>query len=89
MQVIRFTTAEQYVRDMHPEYRFVFSVEHNAIAYWGYSPEAAKTAQSKMLDIVCAHAKKNDVARGLQIVIEDKTSQDRSQATGAASGSMR
>jgi hypothetical protein len=70
---------------MHPEYAFVFTVEHNAITHWSYSPEAAKAAQSNMLEIVCAHAKKNDLARGLEIVIQDESCPVTSQTMGASS----
>jgi len=70
---------------MYPEYSFVFNVERNAIAYWGYPPEAAKAAQLKMLEIVCAQAKKKDSANGVQIIIPTEWDADRHEDLAAPS----
>ena len=72
MKVIRFTTAEDYLRERHPGYTFVFHVEHNALNHWSYSPDSARAVQNKMLEVVCQSARKIDAEKGLKVVIEEE-----------------
>lgn len=76
LQTLRFATAERYIRQMHPEYHFVFTLEQKALLHWRYDADQAKSVQSEMLAVVCAQARKSDLERGLLIVIEDESCPD-------------
>lgn len=68
-----FKTATEYLRELHPELAFVFTVVDVAVDHWGYAvPEACKL-QSNLVALACEDAKRRDEENGLQIIIEDET----------------
>jgi hypothetical protein len=77
MQKMHFLDAEHYLRSMHPEYAFVFSLERNALAYWGYSKAQAHAAQSNMIEMACSRAQRQDRENDLEIVFADESPQER------------
>ena len=67
----RFRTAEDYLKQSHPQYAFVFPLGAYSERWWGYAPERAKELQSDIIPVVCAHAGSHGAAKGLEIIIGD------------------
>ena len=70
MQTLRFASVEEYLRKLHPEYEFIFSINESAKARWHYSPEDAERTQAHMIENAFEVAKRADREKGLEIVIE-------------------
>ena len=68
-----FRTAEQYLRTLHPDFNFLFTIIDTAVHHWGYTLEDACELQSRMVGMACEHAKKLDAQRGSRIIVEDET----------------
>lgn len=69
-RTLRFASVEEYLRKIHPEYEFIFSIKESAQARWRYSPEDAQRTQTYMIENAFEVAKRADQERGLEIVIE-------------------
>ena len=67
---LRFATVEEYLRKLHPEYDFIFSIKDSAQARWGYPLKDAARTQSYMIENAFEVAKRADHEKGLEIVIE-------------------
>ena len=67
---LRFATVEEYLRALHPEYEFIFSIKDSAQARWGYTPEDAERTQAHMIENAVEVAKRADQEKGLEIIIE-------------------
>ncbi len=76
MQKLRFANAKEYLQQMHPEYNFVFTIAQRAVAYWSYEPDRARESQENMERIACEHARQHDLARGLEVIVEDGSCRD-------------
>ena len=69
-RTMRFASVEEYVRELHPEYEFIFSIKESAQARWHYTPQDAKRTQAHMIENAFEVAKRADHDKGLEIVIE-------------------
>jgi hypothetical protein len=67
---LRFASVEEYLRKLHPEYEFIFSIKESAQARWRYSPKEAERTQAHMIQNAFEVAKRSDHDKGLEIVIE-------------------
>ncbi len=45
-RTMRFASVEEYVRELHPEYEFIFSIKESAQARWHYRPKDAERTQT-------------------------------------------
>ena len=68
---LRFATVEEYLRKLHPEYEFIFSIKDSAQARWHYTLQDAERTQAFMIENAFEVAKRADAEKGLEIVIED------------------
>jgi hypothetical protein len=82
MQTLWFASAHDYIRELHPEYEFVFLVEGKALHDWEWPLEQAKKTQQNMIAIACAHARQRDFVKGLDIVIADESNEPRKHPAG-------
>lgn len=73
LQTLRFENAEEYLRCVHPEYNFLFTIKEIAVSSWHYKPEDAARYQSQMVALACDFAKKLDFDRCIDIIVEDET----------------
>ena len=69
-RVLRFRSVEEYLRKLHPEYEFIFSITETAQGRWHYKPEDAQRTQAHMIENAFEVAKRADAEKGLEIVIE-------------------
>ena len=69
-RTLRFASVEEYLRALHPEYEFIFSIKESAQAHWRYSPEEAERTQLHMIENAFEVAKRSDHDKGLEIIIE-------------------
>jgi len=67
---LRFASVEEYLRKLHPEYDFIFSIKDNAQARWHYKPKDAERTQVHMIENAFEVAKRADQDKGLEIIIE-------------------
>ena len=67
---MRFVSVEEYLRKLHPEYEFIFSIKESAQARWHYTPKDAERTQVHMIENAFEVAKRSDHDKGLEIVIE-------------------
>ena len=67
---LRFATVEEYLRKLHPEYEFIFSITDTAQARWHYTLKDAKRTQAYMIENAFEVAKRADAEMGLEIIIE-------------------
>jgi hypothetical protein len=67
---LRFATIEEYLRALHPEYEFIFSIKDSAQERWGYAPKDAERTQAHMIENAFEVAKRSDHDKGLEIIIE-------------------
>ena len=67
---LRFASVEEYLRKLHPEYEFIFSIKESAQARWHYAPQDAERTQIHMIEHAFEVAKRADYDKGLVIVIE-------------------
>jgi len=67
---LRFASVEEYLRKLHPEYEFIFSIKESAQARWHYTPKDAERTQVHMIENAFEVAKRADHDKGLEIVIE-------------------
>jgi len=70
-RTLRFASMEEYLRALHPEYEFIFSIKESAQARWKYTPQDAERTQAHMIENAFEVAKRSDHDNGLEIVIED------------------
>jgi hypothetical protein len=71
-QTRRFASVEEYLRKLHPEYEFIFSIQESAQARWHYTPKDAERTQIHMLQNAFEVAKRSDQQKGLEIMIEGR-----------------
>jgi hypothetical protein len=69
-RTLRFGSVEEYLRKLHPEYEFIFSIKDSAQTRWRYGPEDAERTQNYMIENAFEVAKRADHDKGLEIVIE-------------------
>ena len=69
-RTLRFASVEEYLRKLHPEYDFIFSIKESAQARWHYTPKDAERTQVHMIENAFEVAKRADHDRGLEIIIE-------------------
>jgi hypothetical protein len=69
-RTLRFGSVEEYLRKLHPEYEFIFSITESAHARLNYTPEDAKRTQTYMVENAFEVAKRSDQDKGLEIIIE-------------------
>jgi len=69
-RTLRFASVEEYLRKLHPEYDFIFSIKESAQARWRYKPEEAERTQAHMVENAFEVAKRTDHEKGLEIIIE-------------------
>jgi hypothetical protein len=69
-RTLRFASVEEYLRKLHPEYEFIFSIKESAQARWNYTPKDAERTQMHMIENAFEVAKRSDHDKGLEIVIE-------------------
>jgi hypothetical protein len=69
-RTLRFASVEEYLRKLHPEYEFIFSIKETAQARWHYTPRDADRTQAHMIENAFEVAKRSDHDKGLEIVIE-------------------
>ena len=69
-RTLRFASVEDYLRALHPEYDFIFSIKENARSRWHYTAEDAERTQAHMIENAFEVAKRADHDNGLEIVIE-------------------
>jgi hypothetical protein len=69
-QTLRFGSVEEYLRKLHPEYDFIFSIKESAQARWHYTSKDAERTQAHMIENAFEVAKRSDHDKGLEIVIE-------------------
>jgi hypothetical protein len=69
-RTLRFGSVEEYLRQLHPEYEFIFSIKESAQARWTYTREDADRTRRYMIENAFEVAKRSDQERGLEIVIE-------------------
>ena len=69
-RTLRFASVEEYLRKLHPEYDFIFSIKESAQARWHYTPKDAERTQVHMIENAFEVAKRADLDRGLEIIIE-------------------
>ena len=69
MRIVTFSTAEDYLRALHPECNSLFTVARTAVEHWGNSEEEAKEIQRRMVEAACVHARKRDSDQGMKVVI--------------------
>jgi len=67
---LRFASVEEYLRKLHPEYEFIFSIKESAQARWHYTPKDAERTQVHMIESAFEVAKRADQDKGLEIIIE-------------------
>lgn len=67
---LRFASMEEYLRKLHPEYEFIFSIKDSAQARWGYALKEAERTQTYMIENAFEVAKRSDYEKGLEIVID-------------------
>jgi hypothetical protein len=48
-RTLRFASVEEYLRKLHPEYDFIFSIKESAQARWKYTPQDAERTQTHMI----------------------------------------
>ena len=70
MRELRFASVEEYLRKLHPEYDFIFSIKESAQARWNYKPKDAERTQAHMIENAFEVAKRADEEKGLEIIIE-------------------
>ncbi len=49
-RTLRFASVEEYLRKLHPEYDFIFSIKESAQARWHYTPKDAERTQINMIE---------------------------------------
>ena len=69
-RLLRFASVEEYLRKLHPEYEFIFSIKDSAQARWGYTLQDAERTQAHMIENAFEVAKRADREKRLEIVIE-------------------
>jgi hypothetical protein len=69
-RTLRFASVEEYLRKLHPEYEFIFSIKESAQARWNYTPIDAERTQIYMIENAFEVAKRADQERGLEIILE-------------------
>ena len=69
-RTLRFASVEEYLRQLHPEYDFIFSIKESAQARWKYKSADAERTQAHMVENAFEVAKRSDAEKGLEIVIE-------------------
>jgi hypothetical protein len=69
-QTLRFGSVEEFLRKLHPEYEFIFSIKKSAQARWNYTPKDAERTQVHMIENAFEVAKRADEQKGLEIIIE-------------------
>jgi len=69
-RTLKFASVEEYLRKLHPEYEFIFSIKESAQARWKYKPEDAERTQLHMIENAFEVAKRADHDKGLEIIIE-------------------
>ena len=74
VRTLRFASVQEYLRKLHPEYEFIFSIKDSAQARWGYTLQDAQRTQSYMIENAFEVAKRSDAEMGLEIVIEPSSS---------------
>ena len=67
---MRFGSVEEYLRKLHPEYEFIFSIKESAQARWNYTPIDAERTHVHMIENAFEVAKRADQEEGLEIIIE-------------------
>jgi hypothetical protein len=71
-RTLRFASVEEYLRKLHPEYEFIFSIKESAQARWHYTPKDAERTQTHMTESAFEVAKRSDGQKGLEIMIEGR-----------------
>jgi hypothetical protein len=69
-RTLRFASVEEYLRKLHPEYEFIFSIKESAQVRWKYTAIDAERTQNYMIENAFEVAKRSDHDKGLEIVIE-------------------
>jgi hypothetical protein len=64
-RTLRFASVEEYLRKLHPEYEFIFSITETAQARWKYTANDAKRTQAHMIEHAFEVAKRTDHHRAL------------------------
>jgi hypothetical protein len=65
----QYKTAQEYIFDAHPEFRWVFDIEEMAKKWPNYTEALGKAAQEEIVKIAVQNARKKDSNKGVIVKI--------------------